>query len=97
MHSLLLLRVRIPAQKILRLPHSAASAELKARDRLIKALENTTEPAIQLTLVDAIAKIGDAPSMQALERQRQQYQNDDDSGIRIFLDEVFKSLTQKSM
>jgi HEAT repeat protein len=70
---------------------------IKARDRLIKALENTSEPAIQLTLVDAIAKIGDAPSMQALERQRQQYQGDDDSGIRIFLDEVFKNLTQKSM
>ena len=69
----------------------------KARDRLIKALENTSEPAIQLTLVDAIAKIGDAPSMQALERQRKQYQNDEDSGIRIFLDEVFKSLAQKSM
>ena len=70
---------------------------IKARDRLIKALETTSEPAIQLTLVDAIAKIGDAPSRQALERQRQQYQDDDDSGIRIFLDEVFKNLTQKSM
>ena len=69
----------------------------QARDRLIKALENTNESAIQLTLVDAIAQIGDAPSIQALERQRQQYQDDDDSGIRIFLDEVFKSLAQKSM
>ena len=69
----------------------------KARDRLIQALENTSEPAIQLTLVDAIAKIGDAPSMQALERQRSQYQADDDSGIRIFLDEVFRNLEQKSM
>ena len=69
----------------------------KARDRLIQALENTSEPAIQLTLVDAIAKIGDAPSMQALERQRAQYQADDDSGIRIFLDEVFRNLEQKSM
>lgn len=69
----------------------------KARDRLILALENTTEPAIQLTLVDAIAKIGDTPSMQALERQRAQYQADDDSGIRIFLDEVFKNLEHKSM
>ena len=69
----------------------------KARDRLIQALETTSEPAIQLTLVDAIAKIGDAPSMQALQRQRAQYQEDDDSGIRIFLDEVFKSLAQKSM
>ncbi len=70
---------------------------VKARDRLIKALETTSEPAIQLTLVDAIAKIGDAPSRQALERQRQQYQGDADSGIRIFLDEVFKNLTQESM
>lgn len=70
---------------------------VKARDRLIKALETTSEPAIQLTLVDAIAKIGDAPSMQALERQRQQYQGEADSGIRIFLDEVFKNLTQESM
>ena len=70
---------------------------IKARDRLIKALETTSEPAIQLTLVDAIAKIGDAPSIQALERQRQRYQDDEDSGIRIFLDEVFKNLTQKSM
>ncbi len=69
----------------------------KARDRLIQALENTSEPAIQLTLVDAIAKIGDAPSLQALERQRAQYQADEDSGIRIFLDEVFKNLEQKSM
>ena len=69
----------------------------QARDRLIKALENTSESAIQLTLVDAIAQIGDAPSIQALERQRQQYQDDDDSGIRIFLDEVFRNLTQKSM
>ena len=69
----------------------------KARDRLIQALENTSEPAIQLTLVDAIAKIGDAPSRAALERQRAQYQADDDSGIRIFLDEVFRNLEQKSM
>ena len=69
----------------------------KARDRLIQALENTSEPAIQLTLVDAIAKIGDAPSLQALERQRAQYEADEDSGIRIFLDEVFKNLEQKSM
>lgn len=69
----------------------------KARDRLILALENTSEPAIQLTLVDAIAKIGDAPSRQALERQRAQYPADDDSGIRIFLDEVFRNLEQKSM
>ena len=69
----------------------------KARDRLINALEGSTESAIQLTLVDAIAKIGDAPSIQALERQLQQYQQDDDSGVRIFLDEVFRSLEKESM
>lgn len=64
----------------------------KARDRLINALESTTESVIQLTLVDAIAKIGDMTSMQALERQLQQYQQDDESGVRIFLDEVFRGL-----
>lgn len=64
----------------------------QARDRLINALESSTESAIQLTLVDAIAKIGDAPSIQALERQLQRSQQDDDSGVRIFLDEVFRSL-----
>lgn len=68
----------------------------KARNRLIKALETANEPAIQLTLVDAIAKIGDSPSMQALERQRERFKQDD-SGIRIFLDEVFKSLAPESM
>ena len=69
----------------------------KARDQLINALENSTESAIQLTLVDAIAKIGDVPSVRALERQLQQYQQDDDSGVRIFLDEVFRSLEKESM
>ena len=70
---------------------------VKARDRLINALEGSSESAIQLTLVDAIAKIGDVPSIRALERQRQQYQQDDESGVRIFLDEVFRSLQKESM
>ena len=69
----------------------------KARDRLINALDTANESAIQLTLVDAIAKIGDAPSMRALERQRERYQHDADSGLRIFLDEVFRNLTKESM
>ncbi len=64
----------------------------QTRDFLITALETTDDPAIQLTLVDAIAKIGDEPSLSALERQRQRFQ-EDDSAIRIFLDEVFSSLT----
>ena len=68
----------------------------KARNLLIHALESAAEPAIQLTLVDAIAKIGDAPSMKALERQRARFQ-EDDTGIRIFLDEVFKNLQPESM
>ena len=69
----------------------------KARNRLISALEAADEPAIRLTLVDAIAKIGDGPSIQALERQREQYQQDTDSGLRIFLDEVFRNLAKESM
>ena len=67
----------------------------QTRDFLISALETTDDPAIQLTLVDAIAKIGDELSLSALERQRQRFQ-EDDSAIRIFLDEVFSSLTTPS-
>ena len=63
-----------------------------ARDFLINTLESTVDPAIQLTLVDAIAKIGDRPSLTALERQRDRFQ-EDESAIRIFLDEVFNSLS----
>ncbi len=62
------------------------------RDFLINALDTTDDPAIQLTLVDAIAKIGDESSLSALDRQRQRFQ-EDDSAIRIFLDEVFSSIT----
>ena len=69
----------------------------KARDQLINALDTADEPAIRLTLVDAVAKIGDAPSIRALDRQREKYQQDPDSGIRIFLDELFRSLDKKSM
>ncbi len=68
---------------------------IQTRDFLINALETTDDPAIQLTLVDAIAKIGDESALSALERQRQRFQ-EDDSAIRIFLDEVFSSLTTQS-
>lgn len=64
----------------------------QTRDFLINALELTDDPAIQLTLVDAIAKIGDEPALSALQRQRQRFQ-EDDTAIRIFLDEVFSSIT----
>lgn len=67
----------------------------QTRDFLITALETTEDPAIQLTLVDAIAKIGDEPSLSALERQRERFQ-EGDSAIRIFLDEVFSSLATPS-
>ncbi len=69
----------------------------KARDRLIDELETTHQPAIRLTLVDAISKIGDAPSIRALERQRERYQQNADPGLRIFLDEVFRNLASGSM
>jgi len=68
---------------------------IQTRDFLINALETTDDPAIQLTLVDAIAKIGDESALSALERQRQRFQ-EDDSAIRIFLNEVFSSLTTHS-
>lgn len=64
----------------------------QTRDFLINALETTKDPATQLTLVDALAKIGDEHSLSALERQRERFQ-EDNSAIRIFLDEVFSSLS----
>lgn len=67
----------------------------QARDFLVGALDTIDDPAIQLTLVDALAKIGDETSLTALERQRDRFQGDD-SAIRIFLDEVFSSLTAPS-
>lgn len=67
----------------------------KARNLLINALASAEEPAIQLTLVDAIAKIGDAQSIEALKGQRARFK-EDDSGIRIFLDEVLKNLVPES-
>jgi len=63
----------------------------QTRDFLINVLDTTNDPAIQLTLVDAIAKIGDESSLSALQRQRERFQGDD-TAIRIFLDEVFGSL-----
>ncbi len=69
----------------------------QARDQLINALDTADEPAIRLTLVDAVAKIGDATSIRALERQRERYLHETDSGIRIFLDELFRNLDKKSM
>ncbi len=65
---------------------------IQTRDFLINALETTKDPATQLTLVDALAKIGDEHSLSALERQRKRFQ-EDNSAIRIFLDEVFSSLS----
>lgn len=67
----------------------------QTRDFLINVLETTKDPATQLTLVDALAKIGDEHSLSALERQRQRFQ-EDNSAIRIFLDEVFSSLSTTS-
>lgn len=67
----------------------------QARDFLVSALDTIVDPAIQLTLVDALAKIGDAVSLTALERQRDRFQGEG-SAIRIFLDEVFSSLTTPS-
>ena len=71
----------------------------KARNVLIEALRMTTDATIKLTVVDAIAKIGDSVSIQALRKtlQAQQQQPQEDSGLGTFLAELLDQIESQSM
>ena len=71
----------------------------KARNVLIDALRHTTDATIKLTVVDAIAKIGDTISIQALRKtlQAQQQQPQEDSGLGTFLAELLDQIESQSM
>ena len=71
----------------------------KARNVLIEALRLTTDATIKLTVVDAIAKIGDSVSIQALRKtlQTQQQQPQEDSGLGTFLAELLDQIESQSM
>ncbi len=58
----------------------------KARNTLINALNTIDNPTIKLTLADAVAKVGRAPSIEALRRQKEALP--EGSGLRTFLDEL---------
>jgi HEAT repeat protein len=67
----------------------------RARGVLIKALETIEDPTIQLTVADAIAKIGDEASIRTLRSQKQRLQ--EGSGLGTFLNELIKQLETRSM
>ncbi|MDE0184536.1 MAG: HEAT repeat domain-containing protein [Candidatus Poribacteria bacterium] len=71
----------------------------KARNVLIDALRLTTDATIKLTVVDAIARIGDSVSIQALRKtlQAQQQQPQEDSGLGTFLAELLDQIESQSM
>ena len=58
----------------------------KARNTLINALNTIDNPTIKLTLADAVAKVGRAPSIEALRRQKENLPQG--SGLRTFLNEL---------
>ena len=58
----------------------------KARNTLINALNTIDNPTIKLTLADAVAKVGRAPSIEALRRQKEDLPQG--SGLRTFLNEL---------
>ena len=71
----------------------------KARNELIEALRLSTDATIKLTVVDAIAKIGDSVSIQVLRKtlQAQQQQPQEDSGLGTFLAELLDQIESQSM
>lgn len=67
----------------------------RSRDVLIDALDSLKELTIRLTVVDALAKIGDAHAIRALQSQKKRFQNE--SSLNTFLNEVLGQLEAQSM
>jgi HEAT repeat protein len=61
----------------------------KARQALIKALNAISEPTVQLTIADALAKIGDEYTLNALEETQK---STTDLGLQVFIEELIKSM-----
>lgn len=61
----------------------------KARQALIKALNVNPEPTVQLTIADALAKIGDEYALNALEETQK---STTDLGLQVFIEELLKSM-----
>ncbi|MFB3040748.1 MAG: HEAT repeat domain-containing protein, partial [Candidatus Poribacteria bacterium] len=67
----------------------------KVRDVLIHILPTIEDPTIKLTVVDAIAKIGDRQSIDALQEEKMRLQKG--SGLGTFLNELLAQLEAQSM
>jgi len=67
----------------------------KVRDVLIHILPTIEDPTIKLTVVDAIAKIGDKQSIDALQKEKMRLQKG--SGLGTFLNELLAQLEAQSM
>lgn len=67
----------------------------RSRDVLIDALDSLEELTIRLTVVDALAKIGDAPAIRALQSQKERFQGE--SSLNTFLNEVLEQLEARTM
>ena len=67
----------------------------RPRDVLISALDSLEELTIKLTVVDALAKIGDEASVRALRGQRERFQGD--SSLNTFLNEVLGQLEAQAL
>ena len=67
----------------------------RPRDVLISALDLLEELTIKLTVVDALAKIGDEASIKALQGQKERFQGE--SSLNTFLNEVLGQLEAQAM
>jgi hypothetical protein len=61
----------------------------KARQALTTALNDISAPTVQLTVVDALAKIGDEYALNALEETQK---STNDIGLQVFIAELIKSM-----
>ncbi len=68
---------------------------VRSRDVLIDALDSLEELTIRLTIVDALARIGDAPAIRALQSQKERFQGE--SSLNTFLNEVLAQLEAQTM
>lgn len=68
---------------------------VRSRDVLIDALDSLEELTIRLTIVDALARIGDAPAIRALQSQKERFQGE--SSLNTFLNEVLRQLEAQTM
>jgi HEAT repeat protein len=66
-----------------------AAIKEKIRRELIKALDKTAEPTVKLTIADALGKIGGEYALNVLEQTQE---STTDVGLKVFIEELLKSM-----